>query len=116
MKLYKTLVGIILFGAAFAANSSPGAWMPEAKQIIEIIVEGNDDGRALIVIDGNVPSGYVPPECNTGGNRAYNTVHLNTDKGKAIYSLALSAYMGGKPIKLAVTCTGTRPLITHIKF
>lgn len=116
MKFYKYLIGVFLSCSALMANASPGAWMPEAKNIVEIIVEGGDDGKALIVIDGNVPSDYVPSECNTGGNRAYNTVHLDTDKGKGMYALALAAYMSGKPIKLAVTCSGTRPLITHVRF
>jgi hypothetical protein len=116
MKFYKALVAAFLFCAALNVHANPGAWMPEAKAIIEIHVEGSDDGKALIVIDGNVPADYVPSGCNSGGNRAFNVVHLNTDKGKGIYSLALTAYMGGKPVNMAVTCEGTRPLITNIKF
>jgi hypothetical protein len=116
MKLYKSLIGVLLFVSTMTVHSNPGAWMPEAKKIVEIIVEGGDEGRALIVIEGNVPSDYVPEGCKVGDDRAYNTVYLNTDKGKSIYSLALTAYMSGKPVKLAVGCIGARPLITHIRF
>lgn len=90
--------------------------MPEGKKISEIFIEGPDTGKALIVIEGGVPSAYIPPECNSGSDASYNTVYLNTEKGRSIYSLALAAYMGGKPVKLALSCTANRPLITHIRF
>ena len=111
------LAALITIAFSLSAYSNPGTWMPEPKKISQIIVEdGGADGSALIIIDGGVPPAYIPAGCGSGGNSVYNTVYLNTDKGKSMYALALAAYMGGKPVKLALSCTGARPLITHILF
>jgi hypothetical protein len=100
-----SLVPMLSFG-------SPGSWTPSSQKILEIIVEGAEtDGRALVVIEGGVPSSHIPSACNS----PYNTIVLNSDKGRAMYSMALAAYMSGKTVKLALACTGNRPLITHIR-
>ncbi len=112
MRLLKVNFMVFLCATAAPAIAVPGDWMPEARKIAQLIVEGNDMGSALIVIEGGVHQDFIPPACNS----QYNTVYLNTDKGKAIYSTALSAYLAGKPVKLALSCTGGRPLVTHILF
>jgi len=116
MKNLPKIIVLIAITFSFSVYANPGSWMPESKKISEIIVEGGDSGVALILIEGGVPPAYIPPECSSGGNGTYNTIYLNTDKGKGMYSLALAAYMGGKPVKLALSCIGGRPLITHIRF
>ena len=117
MKMFKTLLkGLLVLGCALpvVVHTSPGAWMPTAKNISSIIVEGDDNGRALVLIAGGVPSEYIPAACRSGSNGTYNTIPLNTDKGKGMYSMALAAHASGKKVKLALGCTGNRPLITHI--
>lgn len=97
------------------SHANPGAWTPNYQKISEIFIEGSEtEGRALIVLEGGVPSSHIPPECNN----KYNTVFLNNNKGRSIYSMTLAAYMSGKAIKVALTCTSTsplRPLITNIR-
>jgi hypothetical protein len=86
--------------------------MPTKQKIAEIIVGGNEsDGKALIIIEGSVPPDFIPSECNS----PYNTVNLTSEKGRAILSIALAAYMSGKPVALALSCIGARPLITNIR-
>ena len=102
-----------LFLTAFV-HANPGSWMPTEKSISSIIVEGDDNGRAIVLIEGGVPSDYIPSECRSGSNGTYNTIPLHTDKGRGMYSLALAAHASGKKVKLALSCTGNRPLITHI--
>lgn len=106
----------MLFSISFTTISyaAPGSWMPTGKNISGIIVEGDDNGRALVLIEGGVPSSHIPSSCNQGGNSVYNTIPLNTEKGKGMYSMALAAFASGKKVKLALTCSGNRPLITHI--
>ena len=107
----KTIILIFLF-VSMQAYSVPGGWMPTKQKIAEIIVEGNElDGKALIIIEGGVPSDFIPSECNS----PYNTVNLTSEKGRAILSIALAAYMSGKPVALALSCIGPRPLITNIR-
>jgi len=113
VKVVNSLVCMaIIFSCSVKAES--GAWMPEAKKIESIIVEGGDSGSALILINGGVPKEFIPEECRSGTNSLYNTTPLNTDKGRGIYSLALAAHASGRLVKLAVSCIGNRPLITHI--
>lgn len=115
--MLKKLIKLAFLSALVIPNfvhANPGSWMPTAKSISSIIIEGNDDGKALILIEEGVPSEYIPSECRNGGNSIYNTIPLNTDKGRGMYSLALAAYASGKKIKLALSCAGNRPLITHI--
>ena len=88
----------------------PGAWMPQARMIENIIVEGDAGGTALVVISGGVPEDFIPPACNS----IYNTLDLSTSKGRGQLAVALSAYMAGRPVKLALACIGSRPLVTHI--
>lgn len=88
----------------------PGAWMPEARMIANVIVEGDAGGTALLVISGGVPADFIPPACNS----IYNTLDLSTSKGRGQFVVALSAYMAGRPVKLALSCIGSRPLVTHI--
>lgn len=114
MKILKTVCSLILF-MPFLVVADPGNWMPISKKISSIMVEGDDNGKALIILeDGGVPTNYIPAECRNGSNATYNTILLNTDKGKAMFALALSAHASGKSLKLAVTCIGIRPLITNM--
>ena len=76
-----TLTLLLLIPLISVAN--PGAWMPEAKNIDSIIIEGDDNGRALLVIEGGVPSSYIPEACRVGANSRFNTI-FNTPKGKAL--------------------------------
>ena len=111
----KSLILIMWFVFyAEGALANPGAWIPHFKSISSIFIEGDDNGRALIQLEGGIPPEYIPEGCRDGADSTYNTVFLNTEKGKAIYSMALSAYLAGKSVKIAVSCTGSRPLITHI--
>jgi hypothetical protein len=112
MSVLRSFFVLVIAVVAVPVMAVPGDWMPEAKKIAQIVVEGADTGGALIVIEGGVQPESIPPACNS----QYNTIYLNTDKGKAVYSMALSAYLAGKPVKLALSCTGGRPLITHILF
>lgn len=108
----KILFVLCVFGVSFQSYSAPGGWAPTYQNISEIIIEGNElDGKAFIVIEGGVPSDYIPPECNS----PYNTVNLTSEKGRGILSLALAAYMGGKPVRVALSCAGSRPLVTNIR-
>lgn len=116
MYFIKRVLFIASLSCSVPALSVPGDWMPSPKKIASIVVEGGDSGNALIVIEGGVPADFIPPGCSAGGDGTYNTIPLHTDKGKAVYSLALAAYLAGKPVRLALTCVGTRPLITHISF
>lgn len=106
---------ILLFGCILISTqvfSSQGGWMPIAKNIESIVVEGGSTGSsALIVIEGGVPADFIPTNCSS----EYNTVDLTTDHGKSVLSIALAAKMAGKPIKLALACAGSRPFITHIR-
>ncbi|USD95801.1 hypothetical protein CTT30_06765 [Vibrio coralliilyticus] len=113
MKVLPLILFVLVF-TSVSTSANPGSWMPTAKKISSIIVEGDENGRALIIIEGGVPSEFIPSECRTGSDSTYNTVFLNTHKGRGIYSMALTAYSAGKPVKLALSCTGSRPLITHI--
>jgi hypothetical protein len=101
---------------SFSANvlAVPGHWMPTAKNIASIIVEGDDQGQALILIEGGVPSDFIPAACSAGFNGSLNTLMLGTEKGRAMYAMALTAYTSGKKVKLALDCLGSRPLVTHI--
>jgi hypothetical protein len=90
--------------------SEPGYWMPEARLIQNIIVEGGPGGFALLVIQGGVQPDFIPPSCNS----PYNMIDLSTSKGKGTLSIALTAYSTGKPVRLALQCIGDRPLISHI--
>lgn len=90
--------------------AAPGAWMPQARMIENIIVEGDAGGTALLIISGGVPEDFIPPACNS----IYNTLDLSTSKGRGQLAVALSAYMAGRPVKLALSCIGSRPLVTHI--
>jgi hypothetical protein len=90
--------------------AAPGAWMPQARMIESIVVEGDAGGTALLIISGGVPEDFIPPACNS----IYNTLDLSTSKGRGQLAVALSAYMAGKPVRLALSCIGSRPLVTHI--
>jgi hypothetical protein len=90
--------------------AAPGEWMPEARAIENIIVEGDSGGKAVIIIQGGVPPAYIPSACNS----PYNTLDLSTTKGRGQLAVALSAYASGRPVKLALQCIGDRPLIGHI--
>ena len=101
-------VGVSLVAQVSAA---PGGWTPTPQKISGIVIEGSEtNGTALILIDGGVPADYIPSECNS----PYNTADLTTEKGRGILSVALSARLADKPVKLALTCRGSRPFITHI--
>jgi hypothetical protein len=89
--------------------------MLEPKPITRIIIEGDDNGRALIILDGGAPIEYILVSCRSEGERYYNTLFLNTDNGRGMYALAFAAFTSGKKIKLALSCSGSRPLITHIQ-
>lgn len=111
--LLSSFLSALILPAVSLAN--PGTWMPTAKNISSIFVEGDDNGKVAILIEGNVPSDYIPAECRSGEYGTFNTIPLNTDKGRGMYSLALAAYTSGKPVTLALSCIGNRPLITHIR-
>ncbi len=111
MKLYKYLFLSIICLPMYCF-SNPGSWTPSYQKIANILVEGGNTGSsALIVIEGGVPSTHIPSACNSG----YNTADLTTEHGRSIYTLALAAYMSGKPVKMALACAGSRPFITHLK-
>jgi len=113
MKIFLKLLLIASLASTSLAN--PGSWMPEPQLITSIIVEGDDNGRALIMLDGGAPIEYIPISCRSAGERYYNTLFLNTDKGRGMYALALAAFSSGRKIKLALSCSGSRPLITHMQ-
>ena len=111
-KVISFFAGLLLF--SHISIAAEGGWMSGAKPISEIIVEGNDNGQALIVLgDGGVADEYIPSGCK---GSPYNIVVLHTDKGKGMYSLLLSAYLASKPVRFAVGCSGSRPLITNVRF
>lgn len=114
-KFFVFVASVLALAAPSVLFASPGTWTPVPKKISGIIVEGTDNGVALVLIEGGVPPEYIPSECRSGGNASYNTIPLNTDKGKGMYSLALGAYFAQKPVLLAVQCAGARPLITHLQ-
>ncbi len=112
MLIIKNFIFCLIAVVSVPVMAAPGDWMPDARKIAQVVVEGPDTGGALIIIEGGVQQDFIPPACNS----PYNTIYLNNDKGRAVYSMALSAYLAGKPVKLALSCTGGRPLVTHISF
>jgi hypothetical protein len=108
--MYKYLLIVLLMPLSLQVMGE--GWTPTPKKISGIIIEGAEDsGTALIILEGGVPSANIPTTCNS----IYNTVSLKTEKGRGILSVALAAKMAGQPVRLALgTCSGTRPLITHI--
>jgi hypothetical protein len=102
---------LILLSHLHVARGEPGNWT-QPRLIQEILVEGDAAGKAAILIQGGVPSDYIPPACNS----PYNMIDLGTSKGRGQLALALSAYTSGRPIKIALQCAGDRPSITHIAF
>lgn len=105
------LIALIFPGLAF---SSSGAWTPASK-VKEIIIEGDDSGRALIILVNPVPKEYIPSECSASGRASYNTIPLNTDKGKAMYSAAMAAQMAGKSLRFSLSCAGISPLVNSLR-
>lgn len=103
----KTIICFLFFIFSTAASATPGSWTPAFQYIESIIVE---EGTALIIIKDGIPSGYIPTECNS----PYNQADLGTEHGRALYSMALSAKLSHKPIKMALHCLGSRPRITHM--
>ena len=84
--------------------------MPQARLIESIVVEGDAGGTALPIISGGVPEDFIPPACNS----IDNTLDLNTSKGCGQLAVALSVYMAGRPVRLAFSCIGSRPVVTHV--
>ena len=109
-KMYKLVLALLII--PFSLQVVSEGWTPTYQKISGIIIEGAEDsGTALIIIDGGVPAANIPNNCNS----IYNTVSLKTEKGRGVLSVALSAKMADKPVRLALgACSGTRPLITHI--
>ena len=99
------LLASALLSISVAAN--PGSWTP-SNTVQQIMIE---NGIALIIMTGGVPSNYIPSDCN----QPYNQADLSTEHGKAVYSLALSAKMANKNISLALNCKGSRPNIKLIR-
>lgn len=113
VRSYQVLVIMPLFLASlfssFATEASPGEWIPQSKKISGIIIEGE---TALILIEGDVPQDYIPSQCNS----TLNTVDLNTIRGHAILSIALSARAMDASVRLVLgSCFGSRPLVTYIQ-
>ncbi|MCW8825525.1 MAG: hypothetical protein OQK78_03780 [Gammaproteobacteria bacterium] len=109
--MIKKILFLIVISISTQVTATPGNWMPVAKNISGIIIEGGENsGVATILIEGGVQAEYIPSDCNT----PYNTADLTTEKGRGILSVALSARLSNMPVKLALSCIGGRPLITHI--
>jgi len=98
------LISVVL---SFPSFANPGSWTP-SNYISQIIIE---NGIALILMEGGVPSNYIPAECK----QSYNQADLATHHGKAVYSMALSAKMANKKVSLALNCKGSRPNINLIR-
>ena len=111
----KVLFSLLLSTVTCLSFASPGSWMTTGKTIKNIIVDDVAEGIVLVTLEGDVPSEFIPEACRDGSASIYNTIELSTEKGQAMYSMALAAYMAGKPVKLALSCIGTRPLITHMQ-
>jgi len=112
MKVVKIVSALCVFMWSMSGYASPGSWTPAYQKISNVIVEGGNTGSsALIIIEGGVPSAFIPGACDS----PYNKADLTTEHGRSVYTAALAAYMSGKPVKLALACSGTRPFITHIK-
>ncbi|WP_196158985.1 hypothetical protein [Reinekea sp. G2M2-21] len=105
---------VVIFLNISVCFGAPGSWMPTAKPISDIIIDFDNSGKVLVLISGGVPGDYLPSGCQN----KYNTLLLDSEKGQAMYAMALSAYMAGKPVKLVLSpnCDGGRPLITHMWF
>jgi hypothetical protein len=104
----KQLFLACVFGLlSFNASALPGSWTPY-QPIATIIIE---NGIALILTQGGVPAAFIPPACN----QIYNQAVLSTEHGKAVYTLALAAYLANKPVSLALGCNGSRPSIDLIR-
>lgn len=106
------LLFLVLLPFPLVTNAAPGEFMPEARPIQSIIVEGDSGGNAVVIIQGGVPVDYIPAGCNS----PYNMLDLSTSKGRGQLAVALSAYSLGKPVRLALQCIGDRPLVSHILF
>ena len=104
MKKLITFAGLFFSCTALA---KPDSWTPSNK-IHQIIIE---NGIALVIMEGGVPSNYIPAECN----QRYNQADLSTEHGKAVYSLALSAKMANQNVSLVLGCKGSRPHISLIR-
>ncbi len=112
MTKFKVFLLFSFLAGAAPCLANPGSWMPEYQKISNIIVEGGNSGSsALIIVEGGVPSAFIPDACDS----PYNKADLTTEHGRSVYTAALSAHVSGKPVKMALACSGSRPFITHIK-
>jgi hypothetical protein len=94
-----------------------GGWTGYQK-ITGIVIEGPEPGYALITLEGGVPAGNLPAD--TGCSSVYNSIALDSDRGRSILSVALAARLSDKPVRLALgtavdgTCPIERPQINNI--
>jgi hypothetical protein len=106
----RTLCGVLLAASIPVAHASltPG-WTPFLS-IKSIVVE---DGEALLVINGGVPTAYLRDDCNTS---PYNVIDVSTVQGRSKLAIAMNAYNMGQPVQLALQAcsSGGWPMITHI--
>lgn len=99
MKKSSFVILILTLLSSFGAKA--GGWTG-FQQIESIIIEGNAEGTkswAMIGLVGGVAPALLPGGCNGGGI----VVYLDSEKGRAMLSTALSARMADKPIRVALS-------------
>ena len=92
------------------SQAAAGDWTGH-KTITTLVIENN---RAVIVLDNEVQTNYIPAECVS----QFMVFDLADDHGKAMYALVLEARMNDK--KINVTTNGcytpsSRPLIDRVR-
>ena len=90
---------LLIFSLSISFSSFSGGWTGFQK-IDGIIVEGNAEGTsswAMINLDGGVNPDLLPEGCKGGAM----VIYLDSEKGRAMLALALSARMADKSIRVS---------------
>lgn len=84
---------IIFYGVLSATQAYAGGWDSALVKVTRIVIEAEDDGRRVYVQFSN--NSWNPDNCPSPG---WIRIFGDTQKGKNLYSLVLSAYLSGKDV------------------
>jgi len=111
--MFKSISTSILLLISIKSIAAPGDFSPYSK-ISYLFIEGSDDAPvATLKFATNIPDSFKKDNCPS----QYITIDISTDKGKAMYALALAARMADKEIRVTLpfcSASGTRPLVNAI--
>jgi len=106
--MFKSISICIIFFISTKCIAAAGDFSPYTK-ISYLFIEGSDAAPvATLKFASNIPDSYKNENCLS----QYITINLTTEKGKAMYALALAARMADKEIRVTLPlCSGSRPLV-----